>query len=426
MNTRIAIIGCFLMIFGIPSEAQWMQTNAPYYGKITAFAVHDSDIYEAYFGGVYRSTDDGADWFEADSGLTGANHEFTYVTSLATNGKDLFAGTFLTGVFISTNKGVSWSPAGNDLLKLGINALIVDGTNLFAAANVNEDQYGRGVFLSTDSGKSWMESNRGLTDSAVNTLVAFGTNLFAGTDDGVFVSTNNGTTWTPSNSGIPLYFGFNAFALLGTNLFTASNNQNQEVGDGIFLSTDSGKSWMISNKGLADSDVNFLMVSGVNLFAGTDSGVFLSTNNGTSWTSEDTGLLTTTIGLGSIYVQTLAVSGSNLFAGTGNGVWRRPLSDFGTSSVTQTPAITQSEIQIYPNPFSQSTQITFTSQDAGYAKVSIVNMLGVEVAPLSSGELDAGEHNFTWGNPAGLPDGTYECLVRMNGQVETLPIVLLH
>jgi hypothetical protein len=52
-------------------------------------------------------------------------------------------------------------------------------------------------------------------------------------------------------------------------------------------------------------------------------------------------------------------------------------------------------------------------------------MLGVEVARLFSGELGAGEHSFPWSNPTGLPDGTYECLVRMNGQVETLPVVLM-
>jgi hypothetical protein len=30
---------------------------------------------------------------------------------------------------------------------------------------------------------------------------------------------------------------------------------------------------------------------------------------------------------------------------------------------------------------------------------------------------------FLLGNPTGLPDGVYECLVRMNGQVETVPVV---
>ena len=63
---------------------------------------------------------------------------------------------------------------------------------------------------------------------------------------------------------------------------------------------------------------------------------------------------------------------------------------------------------------------------AGYANISIVNLLGEQVARVFSGELDAGQHNFTFTNTTDLPDGMYECLVRMNGRVETLPMVLLH
>jgi hypothetical protein len=95
------------------------------------------------------------------------------------------------------------------------------------------------------------------------------------------------------------------------------------------------------------------------------------------------------------------------------------------SDVSQNSPAALPNLQIYPNPFSQSTEIAFTSQAAGYTEVSIVSMLGVEVARPFSGDLGAGEHTFMWSKPTGLPDGTYQCLVRMNGQVETLPVVLM-
>ena len=79
----------------------------------------------------------------------------------------------------------------------------------------------------------------------------------------------------------------------------------------------------------------------------------------------------------------------------------------------------------YPNPFSQSTTISFSSPESGVAEITIVNLLGSEVARVFSGEIEAGEHNFEWSNISGLPDGVYQCLIRMNGRVETLPIVLL-
>lgn len=120
------------------------------------------------------------------------------------------------------------------------------------------------------------------------------------------------------------------------------------------------------------------------------------------------------IGLGAYF------SGQSLFGNS--DIWSFSPTD---GVATPTP-VSNREIQSYPNPFSQSTQITFTSQGAGHAEVSIVNTLGVEVAHLFSGELGVGNHSFSWSNIVGQPDGTYECLIQMNGQEETLPVVLMH
>ncbi len=73
-----------------------------------------------------------------------------------------------------------------------------------------------------------------------------------------------------------------------------------------------------------------------------------------------------------------------------------------------------------------SSGIGYGIADESIAQGAIVNTLGVEVARLFSGEMGAGEHSFSWSDPAGLQDGVYDCLVRMNGQVQTLPIILLH
>ncbi len=54
-----------------------------------------------------------------------------------------------------------------------------------------------------------------------------------------------------------------------------------------------------------------------------------------------------------------------------------------------------------------------------------MNLLGVEVARLFSGTLEAGEHSFVWSKPAAMPDGMYECLVRMNGGVERVGMMVL-
>ncbi|MFI5201692.1 MAG: hypothetical protein ACHQNE_04855, partial [Candidatus Kapaibacterium sp.] len=270
-----------------------------------------------------------------------------------------------------------------------------------------------GVYLSTDTGKSWSA----VLNSGVSALFVSGTNIFA---DG-YISTNNGTTWMADTVGLgyDTFYTRNilSYALSGGNLFAGTNG-------GVFLSTDNGTSWTAATKGLP-YNIIALAVSGTNIFALADTGyyeggIYLSTDNGTSWTS-------VTAGLEHMPVNAIAVSGMNLFAGTdGYGVWRRPLSDFGISSVSQSSTSTHPEIHSYPNPFSQSTQITFTPESAGYADISVVNLLGEQVARVFSGELDAGPHNFTFSSTAGLPDGMYECLVRMNRRVEKVGMVLLH
>jgi hypothetical protein len=87
------------------------------------------------------------------------------------------------------------------------------------------------------------------------------------------------------------------------------------------------------------------------------------------------------------------------------------------------PASQFSSVQNYPNPFSQSTTISFTSE-SGYAEISVVNLLGEEVARIFSGELAAGNHTFTWNAGENLP-GMYECVIRQGEAMQRIPIELV-
>jgi hypothetical protein len=53
----------------------------------------------------------------------------------------------------------------------------------------------------------------------------------------------------------------------------------------------------------------------------------------------------------------------------------------------------------------------------------VVNILGAPVAHLFSGEVDAGEHSFTWdAAKMAAPRGSYWCVVRMGGSVERIAL----
>ncbi|MDP4199113.1 MAG: T9SS type A sorting domain-containing protein [Bacteroidota bacterium] len=153
-----------------------------------------------------------------------------------------------------------------------------------------------------------------------------------------------------------------------------------------------------------------------NFFVG-GSGLFESTNEGDRWVE---------IGLGLPSSEILAIGTDyeHVYVSVGRGsVWRRQLSDWDNLYVSRKSETARS-IHCYPNPFSQSTTISFMPESSGYADVSVVNLLGVEVARIFLGELGAGEHSFVW-NPADVPNGMYECVVRMNGRIEKRPIMLI-
>ena len=104
-------------------------------------------------------------------------------------------------VIKSTDGGASWRPANSGLPRLrvkeptgkwitytvGVTTLVIDPahpTTLYAAP------YGRGIFRSTDAGNSWQSLNAGLSvlDVRALALAATGRMLYAGTSGGGVVS----------------------------------------------------------------------------------------------------------------------------------------------------------------------------------------------------------------------------------------------
>jgi hypothetical protein len=92
-------------------------------------------------GGVICSTDSGASWFAG--GLQGMS-----VYALASDGLNLFAANEGSGVYRSTDRGITWTPANAGLSYVWQPALIHDGTNLFLGTT-------GAIYRSADEGQSW-------------------------------------------------------------------------------------------------------------------------------------------------------------------------------------------------------------------------------------------------------------------------------
>jgi Secretion system C-terminal sorting domain len=80
--------------------------------------------------------------------------------------------------------------------------------------------------------------------------------------------------------------------------------------------------------------------------------------------------------------------------------------------------------QNYPNPFNPTTTISFSLPVASDVSLTILNLLGEEVASVASGHHSAGIHSVQW-DATGHPSGVYFYKMQAGSYVETRRLVLL-
>jgi ligand-binding sensor domain-containing protein len=163
---------------------------------------------------VYLSSNNGQYWAAVDSGLTYPN-----VYALAINGNDIFTGTYLGGMFFSSNNGSTCTAINSGLpANTIVRAIAVNGDTILAGT------YGDGVYISSNNGSSWEAADSGLTSVNILSLAISGNYVFAGTDSrGVFMSSNDGLQWASINTGLTDSTGIYALTISGNTLFAGTS-----------------------------------------------------------------------------------------------------------------------------------------------------------------------------------------------------------
>ncbi len=387
---------------------QWVQSsNGLGTDKyINCLVSNGGNIFAGTWGsGVFVSSNNGANWSAANSGLSNL-----LVFSLAASNNNIFAGTE-SKIYKSINNGGSWSLSANGMGNTGVNAIFFSGTDLFAGTN-------NGIYMSTDYGTSWIPKNNALTSGIIRAFAVSGSNIFAGSySGGVYKSTNNGGSWTAVNSGLT-NLNVMSFSVSGTRIFAGTAG-------GIFVSTNNGAAWSAVNSGITNSVCYTFALTGVNLFAGTDiipsgGSIFLTTNNGSNWTQMNQGFATTPL------VSSLLISNGYLIAGTGgSSVWRRPLSEMiGIRNTGTEIPESFSLSQNYPNPFNPNTIIGFQIPVSVNTVLKVYDITGKEVAALVNQSLKPGSYEVTF-DGSNLPSGIYFYSLTAGKYSETKKLTLL-
>jgi photosystem II stability/assembly factor-like uncharacterized protein len=312
-------------------------------------------------GNLYRSTNGGASFQWAQSGLSGRRNWSMPVVLDPGNPATLYAGT--DRVFRSVSRAATWSVVSPDL------------TN------------GPGP------------GNR--TFGTITTLAVAPTDgnvVWAGTDDAnVWVTTNGGGTWTHVSSGLPQRWITRVAvdpADATVAYVTVSGFRWDEPQPHVFRSTDFGATWTDVSGNLPEAPVNDIVVdpddSSV-LWVATDFGVYGSTDTGTTWSVLGTGLPNVVVSDLRLHQPT-----RTLVAGTyGRSMWKLDL-----GSVVAAEPLAQTGVVLHapaPNPVaSGNVALHVTLSAPTRIRLRIYDVTGRLVADVADGVRGAGDHGFVW------------------------------
>ncbi len=388
----------FVIILLSISNAQWVKTNCQAAG-VHAITIMGNDIYVGAYNGVFLSTDKGSSWSEINNGLSYLN-----ISSIAIKDSNIFLGlNGGSGVYQYSMKVNKWDLVG--LSNSDVRSLLFYNNILIAGCD-------EGVYLSTDYGSTWnlkLDLNGGSLGNC-EALASIGTHIFAGIngDNDMYVSKDNGENWTLSDSGLS---NTRIWSLTANDslLFTGSNG-------GVFYSSNFGNLWQ--NIGFPNIQIVSLLALNDKLFVGSNNGLFLSTDLGKSWSEIDSGLFN--------YVRAIAADSSDIFVGSGGGVWKRPLSEMitGINETKNNLPIIFSLAQNYPNPFNPTTIINYSLLKASFITVKVYDMLGRKVATLVNEEKKAGNYSVNF-NAGSLASGIYFYRMQAGQFVDTKKLILL-
>ena len=311
-----AVVMCAVYLYWVaPLSAA--QAGSAEIGPVTALAISRANtqvIYAGTYGGVWKSTNGGGNW-------TNANLNERWILSLAvnpTNSRLVFAVTD-NGVFVTSDGGRRWTKAGGGMTARYATSVVIDPANpdvVYVGSGCGGDPGLKcpngGIFKSTDGGKSWMQKISGLTTrdrikgvatpdiTCIAAAPADPQVVYSASSRHLFRSANGGETWSELG-----YLPVLPFVPAGDIHSLAVDPVNPEVvyagavEGGAFKSTNGGKSWIKINSGLGTErslvDVGSIAIcpnDPKTIYATSYPGVFKSVDGGRSWAPASKGLPT--------------------------------------------------------------------------------------------------------------------------------------
>ena len=185
------------------------------------------------------------------------------VYSLYNNSSYIYAGSANHAIYLSSNNGTNWSPAGLNYFNITY-AMTEFGGYLYAATEL-------GVWRTSNNGAYWIVTS--LNNTTMYSLASNTSRVFVGSHNSGLYYSSGGQGWFISS-----LTATSIKSLVINGEFIAAGCGNSA---GVYISTNNGANW--SQTALNNKSVYSMAMTGNNIFAGTGSGVYRSTDLGTTW-----------------------------------------------------------------------------------------------------------------------------------------------
>lgn len=369
-------------------------------------------------GIVKRTLDFGLTWGTVPSFST-VNLNSTYAISPA--------GVFVCGeqgmIYKTTNSGVNW--AAQTSLTNGITYHAIDFINSSTGIVVGDN---RRFAITANGGTNWITGQLNVTVGsnlhyrAVDMLDS--TTTYIASTDTVISGTYYAYVQKTTNNGISFsnVLTFNA----GTaNRFVHIQFINSNTGWAItdrgycIKTTNGGVSWSYNLMNMLCDNAYFINAN-IGYACGTGGGLKKTTNGGLTWLWQNS---PTTGNLSDI---TCTDTNTAISAGV-DGIVVRTDNGGTYTEINQTSGNIPGSYSLgqnYPNPFNPSTKITFDIPEGSDVKLTLYNILGMEVMILTDRYLKAGTYEVNL-NASGLPSGTYFYRLNAGQYTETKKMMLI-
>lgn len=114
--------------------------------------------------------------------------KFINVNCILTTDDKVIAATD-NGLYYSINNGKTWMKYKSLKINSPVTTIASEGNRIIAGTK------GQGIFISDDNGKAWLNCNDGLISRKINSIILYNSKIIAGTDNGVFLTADNGSNW---------------------------------------------------------------------------------------------------------------------------------------------------------------------------------------------------------------------------------------